>query len=94
MENVTAQFGLHHIFKEPTHISNTLSSYVDLIFTTQPNLIPESGVQSSLNPNCYYQLLSSNNFSKIELTYCMSITLFTEDLALQEANTETCHQRI
>ena len=94
MENVTAQFGLHHIFKEPTHISNTLSSYVDLIFTTQPSLIPESGVQSSLNPNCYYQLLSSNSFSKIELTYCMSITLFIEDLALKEANTETCHQRI
>ena len=38
IENVTAQFGLQQIVKEPTHIltsmSNTSSSCIDLIFTS------------------------------------------------------------
>ena len=37
IENVTAQFGLQQIIEEPTHISNTSSSCIDLIFTSQPN---------------------------------------------------------
>ena len=32
IENVTAHFGLQQIIKEPTHISNTSSSCIDLIF--------------------------------------------------------------
>ena len=37
IKNVTAQFGLQQIIKEPTHISNNSSSCIDLIFTSQPN---------------------------------------------------------
>ena len=54
IENVTAQFGLQQIIKEPTHISNTSSSCIDLIFTSQPNLITDSGVHSLLHPNCHH----------------------------------------
>ena len=57
IENVTAQFGLQQIIKEPTHISNTSSSCIDLIFTSQPNLITDSGVHSPLHPNCHYQIV-------------------------------------
>ena len=57
IENVTAQFGLQQIIKEPTHISNTSSSCIDLILTSQPNLITDSGVDSSLHSNCHHQIV-------------------------------------
>ena len=37
IENVTSQFGLSQIIKEATHILESSSSCIDLIFTTQPN---------------------------------------------------------
>ena len=42
--------------QEPTHILNDSSSYIDLIFTFQLNLVMESGVHSSLYQNCHHQL--------------------------------------
>ena len=63
IENVTAQFGLQQIINEPTHISNISSSCIDLIFTSQPNLITDSGVHSSLHPNCHHQIV----FAKLNL---------------------------
>ena len=57
IENVTAQFDLQQIIKEPTHISNTSSFCVDLIFTSQPNLITDSGVHSLLHSNCHHQIV-------------------------------------
>ena len=63
IENVTAQFGLQQIIKEPTHISNTSSSCIDLIFTSQPNLVTDSGIHSSLHPNCHHQRV----FAKLNL---------------------------
>ena len=35
---------------------NNSFSCIDLIFTTQPNLVMESGVHSSLHANCHHQL--------------------------------------
>ena len=49
IDGVTSQFGLEQIIKEPTHIIGDPSSCIDLIFTTRPNLIMESGVHSSLH---------------------------------------------
>ena len=63
IENVTAQFGLQQIIKEPTRISNTSSSCTDLIFTSQSNLITGSGVHSSLHPSCHHQIF----FPKLNL---------------------------
>ena len=54
IENVTSQFGLSQIIKEATHILEPFSLYNDLIFTTQPNLVVESGVHPSLHPNCQH----------------------------------------
>ena len=48
IENITSQFGLHQIINEPTHILENSSSCIDLIFTSQPNLLVESGTQPSL----------------------------------------------
>ena len=53
---LTSSFGFHQIINKPTHILNNSSSCIDLIFTTQPNLVMESCVHSSLHANCHHQL--------------------------------------
>ena len=60
---MTSQFGLSQIIKEATHILESSSSCIDLIFTTQPNLVVESGVHPSLHPNCHHQIV----FAKFNL---------------------------
>ena len=63
IENITSQFGLHQLINEPTHILGNTSSCIDLIFTSQPNLVTESGVHSSLFPGCHHQIV----FAKFNL---------------------------
>ena len=64
IENVTSQFRLQHIIKELyAHIINTSPSCIDLIFTLQTNLITDSGVHTSLHPNCHHQIV----FAKLNL---------------------------
>ena len=58
-----SQFGLKQLIQEPTHILSDSSPYIDLIFTSQPNLVMESGVYSSLHENCHHQLI----YAKINL---------------------------
>ena len=60
LEGITAatvkkQYGLHQVIKEPTDILDNPSSCIDLIFTTQPNLIIELSRHPSLHPNCHHQ---------------------------------------
>ena len=62
-DGVTSQFGLQQIIKEPTHIIGDSSSCIDLIFKTQPNLVIESGVHSSLHSNCHHHI----TFAKFSL---------------------------
>ena len=45
---LTSSFGFHQIINKPTNMLNNSSSCIDLIFTTQPNLVIESCVNSSL----------------------------------------------
>ena len=44
IENLTSQFGLSQLINVATHILESSSSCIDLIFTTQPNLVVESGI--------------------------------------------------
>ena len=55
IDAVTSNYGLHQLIQEPTHILNSSSSCIDIIFTSQPSLMMESGVHSSLHPNCHHQ---------------------------------------
>ena len=57
IEAITSQFGLKQLFQEPTHILPNSSSCIDLVFTSQPNLVMESGVHSSQHENCHHQLV-------------------------------------
>ena len=62
-ESITSFYGLHQIINEPTHIPPSSSSCLDLIFTNQPNMIIDSGVQPSLHQNCHHQII----FAKINM---------------------------
>ena len=50
---------------DPTHILENSSSCIDLIFTSQPNLVMNSGVNSSLHPNCHHQIIHAKFNLKI-----------------------------
>ena len=51
------QFGLHQMISNPTHVPDTYSSCIGLIFTSQPNSVVVSGVHPSLHPNCHHQII-------------------------------------
>ena len=52
---ITSQFGLEQLINEPTHLLEDSFSCTDLILTSQPNLVMESVVHSSLHPHCHHQ---------------------------------------
>ena len=49
IDAITSQFGVQQLIKEPTNILTDSSSCIDRLFTSQPNLVMESGVHSSLH---------------------------------------------
>ena len=57
LDFLTSQFGLSQIIKEPTHILDNSRSCIDLIFTSQPNMVIDSGVHASLHANCHHQII-------------------------------------
>ena len=60
-----AQYGLTQIIHEPTHMLESSVSCVDLVFTSQENLVTNSRVHSSLCPICHHQIVFSNFNFKI-----------------------------
>ena len=76
IDGATSQFRLQQIIKEPTHIIGDSSSCIDLIFTTQPNLVMESGVHSNEFPwdNCFANIsvnVQVNYLPKYPITFPM-----------------------
>ena len=70
-KRVTSQFGLQQLIKEPTHILTDSSSYIDLLFTSQPNLEMKSGVHSSLHQKCHHHII----YIKINFKSCVFLSL-------------------
>ena len=56
-ENIPWQCGFYQVINQPTHILESFSPCIDLIFTFQPNLITELGVHSTLYSNCHHQAI-------------------------------------
>ena len=54
IDTITSQLGLQQLINEPTNLIANSSSCIDLIFTSQPDLVMESGFHSSLHPNCHH----------------------------------------
>ena len=70
IDNVTSQLGLYQVIKEPTHILGT-SSCIDFIFTSLLYLVIDSGVHSSLHPNCHHKIVYDK--FNLEITYPPSL---------------------
>ena len=49
--------GFSQLIDEPTHIKTNSTSCIDLIFTDKLGLSVDSGVHSSLHPNCHHQII-------------------------------------
>ena len=54
--NLSVQYGFSQIISEPTHILQNSSTWTDLIFTDQPNLVINSRIKLSLYGNCHHQI--------------------------------------
>ena len=50
-ESLTSQCGFKQVISDLTHALESISSCVDFIFMSQPNLVMNLGVHSSLRPN-------------------------------------------
>ena len=57
LEPITSYYGLYQIINDPTQILPSWSSCIDLIFTSQPNLVINSGVHPLPHQNCYHQII-------------------------------------
>ena len=53
-------YGFDQLISDLTHILPASSRCTDLIFTGQPNLVVDSGVQPSLHTNCHHQITCCN----------------------------------
>ena len=84
IESITSQFGLYQLINEPTHLLENSSSCIDLIFTSQPNLVVESGVHPSLHPNCHHQIV----FAKFNLMISYPPPYSRDVWHYREANTD------
>ena len=45
------------VMKEPTHFLENSKSCIDLIFISQPNMVMDSSVHSSLRSRCHHQII-------------------------------------
>ena len=61
------EYDLKKVIHEPIHLLElgNSSSCIDLIFTSQPNLVMDTGVHPSLNAHCHHQIVYANFNLKI-----------------------------
>ena len=57
IDAIASYQGYTQLIDSPTHILSRSSSCIDLIFTSQPNLILESGVNPTLYEACHHQII-------------------------------------
>ena len=90
IDTIVSSYGLNQLTQEPTHILNSLSSWIDLIFTSQPNLVMQSGIHSSLHSNCHHQIV----FAKFNLSVLYPPPYERTVWYYQRANTEFIRRAI
>ena len=78
------------VIKEPTYILDNSSSCIDLIFTSQANLLIESGVHSSLHSNCHHKIICS----KFDLQIFYPPSYLHEVCHYKDAKTELIRRSI
>ena len=81
---------MNQLIQEPTHILNSSSSCNDVIFTSEPNLIMESGIHSSLLSKFQHQMV----FVKFNLSIFYPSPYERTVLNYETANTERIRRAI
>ena len=87
---MTSEFGLRQLITEPIHILTDSSSCIDLLFTSQPNLVMESGIHSALHQNSHHQPI----YAKINLKVCYPLPYELEIWHYQRANVDQIQRAI
>ena len=57
LDELSSHYGLTQLINSPTHILPNSASCIDLIFTSEPNLITKSGIHASLFERCHHQII-------------------------------------
>ena len=63
LNELSSHYNLYQLINTPTHILRDSESCIDLLFTSQPNFLSETGVHASLFPRCHHQII----FAKVSL---------------------------
>ena len=71
IDAIASGYGLNQLIQKPTHIRNSSSSCIDLIFTLQPNLVMESAIDSTLHSNCHHLIVYAKFNLSIFILYLM-----------------------
>ena len=90
IDAVTSQFGLQQLIKEPTQILENSSSCIDLVFTSHPSLVMESGIHPSLHWGCHHQI----TYAKFNLQIDYPSPYEREIWHYQKANTDQIRKAI
>ena len=63
IELATSKYELHRMINESIRVLENLFFRTDLIFTSQPNLVVDSSVHLSLDPNYHHQSKLTRNIT-------------------------------
>ena len=66
IDPITSLYGMKQLISKPAHILQHSSSCIDFIFTNQPTIVMDSGVDSSLHPKYHYKIIYPKLNLKIE----------------------------
>ena len=55
-DSLSTTHTFHQLISQPTHLFPASFTYIDLIFTDQPNLVVHDSVHPSLHKNCHHQI--------------------------------------
>ena len=67
LDYFTSLYGMKQVITEPTYILESSASCINLVFTTQPSVVMDSGVHLSLHEKCHHQIIYSN--LKLKIVY-------------------------
>ena len=90
IDTITSSYGLNQLIQEPTHILNSSSSCIDLIFTSQQNFVMKSGIHSSLHSTYHHQIV----FAKFQLPFFYLSPYERAVWYYERANTELIRRAI
>ena len=89
LESLISRCGFKQVISDPTHILESASSGIDFIFTSQSNLVMNSGIHSSLHPNCHRQVIHA----KFNLKIVYPPPFERVAWHYQDANNPTVHKK-